>query len=289
MSDLNPKSGTNGRNALNRQRGFRLTPGGTNTVRLIHFGHFNASGHRSISPRITPPGHEVIEIMTGGAVFFGKPLRPETIYRRGTIFWHVAGEYTISRFPDGEPYQCLSIHFDVPGRGRDVSRVSQWPDSFDFDEFVSEAMRRSHDETIDPGVWSEYLYQRIRWAAYLGTRQLRRETYPLALTRALAALPGATSPGFSVKDLAACARVSEAHLYALFRKHLGTSPHRHLLNYRLRLARTRLAGSDDSIKLIAEETGFENIESFYRAFHRVTGMPPGEYRDSQQNHSSLQP
>lgn len=68
------------------------------------------------------------------------------------------------------------------------------------------------------------------------------------------------------------------YLYALFHKHLGVSPHQYLLNYRLRLARIRLAGSDDNIKTISEECGFENLESFYRAFRRTSGMPPGEYR-----------
>ena len=86
-------------------------------------------------------------------------------------------------------------------------------------------------------------------------------------------------------QLAAKAGVSESYLYALFSKHLKSSPHQYLLNYRLRLARTRLAGSDDNIKLIAEECGFENLESFYRAFRRASGMPPGEYRRRQQPNS----
>ena len=87
---------------------------------------------------------------------------------------------------------------------------------------------------------------------------------------------------FSVRDMALRAGVSEPYLYALFHKHLGVSPHQYLLNYRLRLARIRLAGSDDNIKTISEECGFENLESFYRAFRRTSGMPPGEYRRRQQ-------
>ena len=37
---------------------------------------------------------------------------------------------------------------------------------------------------------------------------------------------------------------------------------------------------------IALECGYENERSFYRAFLRVTGMTPGEYRKSKRTYST---
>ena len=143
-------------------------------------------------------------------------------------------------------------------------------------------VRRFHDETIDRSYLGDYAHRRLLWEAYIFGRRSVAAAYPKPLSRALAMLRESSRLDFTVAELAARAGISEPYLYALFSKYLSSSPHRYLLNYRLRLARIRLAGSDDNIKTISEECGFENIESFYRAFRRNSGMAPGEYRRRQQ-------
>ena len=78
-----------------------------------------------------------------------------------------------------------------------------------------------------------------------GLRRSVAAAYPKPLAKALALLRDPASLTLSVRDMANRAGVSEPYLYALFKRHLGASPHQHLLNCRLRLARIRLAGSDD--------------------------------------------
>ncbi len=84
----------------------------------------------------------------------------------------------------------------------------------------------------------------------------------------------APSPG----ALAAVAGVSEDHLYTLFRRHLGLSPHRHILELRIAKAKQMLAGTETSIKQIAAACGFQSLEVFYRQFRRLTGTTPAQYR-----------
>ena len=250
-------------------------------VSLRAVGFFSAPSDRIVRPVGIGPGEELCEILTGGKVFFEQDGELRT-FGRGTIFWHIAGDETICRTPSEDPYRCLTIRFTVMEDRRVMPRVSRWADEAGFEDFVHNAIERFHDEAIDRDILRDYLHRRLLWEAYLGNRRNRQASYPKPLVRALELLHGADIFHFSVSEMARHAGVSEPYLYALFARHLHSSPHQYLLNYRLRLARIRLAGGDDNIKTISEECGFENLESFYRAFRRTSGMPPGEYRRRQQ-------
>ncbi len=250
-------------------------------VKLCGVGFYSAPSDRIVRSVGIGPGEELCEVLTGGKVFFEQDGELRT-FGRGTIFWHIAGDETICRTPPEDPYRCLTIRFSVKEDRRVMPRVSRWTDEAGFGDFVNEAIHRFHDEAIDRDILCDYLHRRLLWEAYLGNRRNRQASYPKPLVRALELLHGADTFHFSVSEMARHAGVSEPYLYALFSRHLHSSPHQYLLNYRLRLARTRLASSDDNIKEIAEACGFENLESFYRAFRRNTGMPPGEFRRSQQ-------
>ena len=250
-------------------------------LELLGASIFLAPANRPIRPVETVPGTEVVEVMIGGRVYFELDGEVRE-FERGTIFWHIAGEYTIFRAPPDDPYRCLAIRFRVAENRRSVPRVTGWSNEAELDRFVDEVVSRFHDETIDRTYLCEYVHRRLFWESYIYNRHSAAAAYPKPLARALAVLREASALTFSVRDLAQRSGVSEPYLYALFHKHLGVSPHQYLLNYRLRLARIRLAGGDDNIKTISEECGFENLESFYRAFRRTSGMPPGEYRRRQQ-------
>jgi len=60
----------------------------------------------------------------------------------------------------------------------------------------------------------------------------------------------------------------------------GTNFNELLGDYRCRLAKRLLAGTDESIEEIVYLTGFAEPPTFYRAFKRWTGMTPAEYRQS---------
>ena len=250
-------------------------------VTLLSAGFFIAPSGREIRPFRIPSCNEVVEVLMAGKVFF-ETEQGVREFGRGTIFWHVAGDMTVFRTPPEDPYRCLSVRFEVPEDRRCVPRISGWADDGTLDEFVDEVVRRFHDETIDRSYLGDYAHRRLLWEAYIFGRRSVAAAYPKPLSRALAMLRESSRLDFTVAELAARAGISEPYLYALFSKYLSSSPHRYLLNYRLRLARIRLAGSDDNIKTISEECGFENIESFYRAFRRNSGMAPGEYRRRQQ-------
>jgi AraC family transcriptional regulator len=78
--------------------------------------------------------------------------------------------------------------------------------------------------------------------------------------------------------LAAEAGVHPVYLARVFRRHLGRSIGSYMLQCRIELAMARLAASDDSISLIALETGFTDQPHFTRCFRREVRMTPARFR-----------
>lgn len=85
----------------------------------------------------------------------------------------------------------------------------------------------------------------------------------------------------SAGDLPAAAR-KIGMSYSGFRQHFarrtGLSSHQFLLRLQIDRACLRLAQSGDPVKAVAADCGFAFVESFNRAFRRVKGITPGEYR-----------
>lgn len=75
--------------------------------------------------------------------------------------------------------------------------------------------------------------------------------------------------------LAAC---SESVLLRSFRKTVGISPMRYLMNYRLERAAAQLLATDAKVSEIAARVGFHDISYFTKCFRRATGQTPRQFR-----------
>ena len=83
---------------------------------------------------------------------------------------------------------------------------------------------------------------------------------------------------FRTADLAAHLKVSETHLRRVFRDGCGRTPRQYLAEARLRRAATLLRTTDHSVKRVALEVGYDDVQLFRRAFLRLTGMSPRAWR-----------
>ncbi|CCD99263.1 AraC family transcriptional regulator [Bradyrhizobium sp. STM 3809] len=82
----------------------------------------------------------------------------------------------------------------------------------------------------------------------------------------------------SVADLAAFLDLSVPHLTELFRRGLGCSPYRWIMQRRIEHARAMLAERDRSITDIAIALGFASSQHFATVFRNACGLTPSEYR-----------
>ncbi len=81
---------------------------------------------------------------------------------------------------------------------------------------------------------------------------------------------------FSLKSISQLAKnifVSEPHLYALFRKHLNTTPKDYVLQKRMVYAE-RMILSGEKIKTVAETIGYSDYSVFYKAYKKYFGHSP---------------
>ena len=84
----------------------------------------------------------------------------------------------------------------------------------------------------------------------------------------------------SLSDVADHVYVSQWHLSKLINRHAGQSFFDLLGRMRVDRAKALLTDSSLRIHDVAERSGFSDVAHFSKSFKRLTGMTPGEYRDS---------
>ncbi|GGG96840.1 AraC family transcriptional regulator [Silvibacterium dinghuense] len=81
-----------------------------------------------------------------------------------------------------------------------------------------------------------------------------------------------------LEQLAEVAGMSVFHFARIFREATGLTPHRYVLEERIRRAGALLERGSRSMAEVAAETGFATPQHFARAFRSVTGLSPSAWR-----------
>jgi len=82
----------------------------------------------------------------------------------------------------------------------------------------------------------------------------------------------------TLAQLAEVAGLSVFHFARTFTRAMGVSPGRYVSRMRLEKAMAEIAAGKLSLAEIAFKAGFSSQSSFTTAFHRMSGLTPGEYR-----------
>ena len=88
---------------------------------------------------------------------------------------------------------------------------------------------------------------------------------------------------WTVADMAALAYISPSRFYTVYRAMFGISPTEDLIRARIDNAKNHLTNSDQPVHALAEMLGYRNMSHFCRQFKQITGMTPGEFRESQRS------
>jgi AraC-like DNA-binding protein len=101
-----------------------------------------------------------------------------------------------------------------------------------------------------------------------------REHVALAIDRLERAGPGA----LGLAELAASVGLSPFHFLRLFKRETGVTPHRFLIQTRIRRAIALLRETSRPVTDIAFDVGFGDLSNFINAFRREMGVSPRKYR-----------
>ena len=96
--------------------------------------------------------------------------------------------------------------------------------------------------------------------------------------KALAIMQGAIERSLDLGTLCARIQLSREHFVRVFTERMGMPPMRYYTRLKIEAARAMLSSTNLRVQEIADKLGFENQFGFARAFRRVSGMSPTEYR-----------
>ncbi len=96
--------------------------------------------------------------------------------------------------------------------------------------------------------------------------------------RALSALHRNPARDWTIELLARHVGSSRSTLAERFTQFVGHPPMQYLTNWRMQLATNDLLGGTDNIAVIANRVGYESEAAFSRAFKKVVGEPPSQWR-----------
>lgn len=225
-----------------------------------------------------PPDHELVEVVTGGHGWVEHEGQWFEV-GPGALVWHMPGDRTIARSDFADPYRCLAVLFSGPlPPGRRVPRFSNWPELDELRAFTREVVRTVVDESFDRQAILAYTFGRLYYQARRSHHRAWSPDLPPNLRKVLKSLYVNFALPLTLADLAEQAGWSVPHLHAVFKQHLGSSPHQYLARRRLQAAREYLVATDRPIKRIAADCGYNRDAAFCRQFRQATGLTPAAYR-----------
>lgn len=109
-------------------------------------------------------------------------------------------------------------------------------------------------------------------------RDATKENYHERILKVLLYIQNHLYEPMNIEDLAAVAYFSPYHFHRVFRGMVGETLAEHVRRLRLERAAGVLVRTERSVTDLAFEAGYENVESFTRAFAERFGQNPSEYR-----------
>lgn len=103
-------------------------------------------------------------------------------------------------------------------------------------------------------------------------------TQDLKIKHALDLIHSDCARGWTLEELASEVGLSRAGFAVRFKKTLGDTPLHYLTTIRIQKAMDLLSSTDKKIESVALEVGYQDAFGFSKAFKKLTGLPPREFR-----------
>jgi len=262
---------------------------------VMRAGHLTAGADHHID-RESYPGHELILCLKGrGQTRLGGKVFDVAA---GQLLWvncHHPHAYWANA---GDPWELYWLRFDGPR----ADRLWQMLHAATRPVFsnLSLARARASFERIfkllqshrpDAPAWVHAELARLT-ALLTEARQTSGDEpepdFPFLLRKPIESMRLYFHRPWHMRELAAQAGMSQSHFFRLFRTQMGASPNEWLRRERITQAKRRLIETDDSVKEVAQQTGYSDQFFFSKDFKRVTGFTPTEFRQRERGQLTSQ-
>jgi len=235
-------------------------------VHLVEGGevHLEVAGAK---PHILRAGD--VALLPAGRAHVLRVTEPDTRWLTGTFVYDGAtGNRLLAALPDVIAFERLR------------ERGYEW-----FDVSYRLMARERHEPTPGAAVMISrildlmYIQMLRLWATSTETSPgwLRAGMDP-DIGGVLDAIHADPARAWSNAEMARCAHLSRTTFTERFTRILGQPPMAYLTGLRMELARDLLLGTSETAKQVARRTGYTSDAAFNRAFTRVNGCSPGQWR-----------
>ena len=146
-------------------------------------------------------------------------------------------------------------------------------------------------ESKEPRIGGQWVLNHLSELMFVSTVRHYLESLPPGQTtwlaglrdpfvgRALTALHRDPARSWTIESLARKVGLSRSGLAERFSQFVGQPPMQYLTHWRMQLAANQLRGGAESIAVIANRVGYESEAAFSRAFRKIVGAPPSQWRN----------
>lgn len=237
--------------------------------------------------------HETYSIgaITGGRSRYVNGARTWTVQRGAVVAMNPGEVHACNPLADAAwSYRMLYVDaawlagLQQPDGDRGDRELRELPMAISHEPALYAGLNRLCETLVDPT--AELLHKQTRTLEFFadllrrqpGRRIVDGDEGDPRLQRAIDYIAAHYRDAVRIEDLCAASGLSPSYLIRAFRARYGMTPHRYLIDRRVRAGRDLLRRGD-SIAEVAVATGFADQAHFQREFKRRVAATPGQYRD----------
>ena len=189
-------------------------------------------------------------------------------------------------YPDADGWEFKYVHFNGTQAMDYYKYITHLHSSVVMDgiEAGENMIDRIIETTQTHGperICSDFIYRYLLGLIALAEGKSETHTDSFDVREALAFIAENYRSDIDVSAIAEMFHLSRSHFSVAFKEQTGFSPYNYILNYRLTAAKRMLQTTEHTVEYISYDCGFTSPSSFIRAFKRIVGMPPTEFRQTE--------